>query len=447
MLSMDFLKPGQKITALGLGRFGGQVAAIRFLAEQGLSVLVSDQADPATLADSIAAVEPYPQVHFRWGPHQQEDFTSADAILISPGIRPNHPCVQAARDQGIPIVTEMQLFLERNSAPVIAVSGTVGKSTVTTMLAHVLQESGRRMHVGGNLGLSLLPQLSAIQPDDVVVLELSSFQLHWLADMRPRFQGAVITNLFPHHLEWHGTGAEYAAAKQVILQGQFASDWAVLPETFDARDWSTKGRSLHAIPVASPAFQALKPDWPPHWKENARTVLAAAEQLGVSAEEAAISLDSYKGLPHRLAYCGLAAGRTIIDDSKATSPWATTAGIRTMSQPFWLLLGGAASTDDPEVLLQQLSHTPLLRGVALMGPGGEAWRPEIERTLRQEVKLQSFDQQAKACRWASDNAASGEAILLSPGCPSFNEFLHYEQRGAAFVNFFIPQFRSGAETK
>ncbi|WP_237229228.1 UDP-N-acetylmuramoyl-L-alanine--D-glutamate ligase [Rubinisphaera sp. JC750] len=432
MLSTDFLKPGQKITALGLGRFGGQVAAIRFLAEQGLSVLVSDQADPATLADSIAAVEPYPQVHFRWGPHQQEDFTSADAILISPGIRPNHPCVQAAVEQGIPVLTEMQLFLERNPAPVLAVSGTVGKSTVTTMLAHVLQESGRTVHVGGNLGLSLLPELDRIQPDDVVVLELSSFQLHWLQEMQPRFEGVIVTNLFPHHLDWHGSLAEYTAAKQLLLAGQQENDWAVLPADLQQSGWQTAGQRVE--PVCQE--QSWPADWPAHWRENACIVLTAAERLGVSADRALAALESYHALPHRLQQVRIWQGRRIIDDSKATSPWATLAGMRAMRDSFWLILGGAASSDDPAELLAALPDVPLLRGIALMGPGGKLWGEAVRRAVEAGVQVEQFESQHEACRWAAEASQAAETILLSPGCPSFNEFLHYEQRGAAFAAWF-----------
>lgn len=437
MLSTEFLKPGRKIAALGLGRFGGQVAAIRFLAEQGLSILVSDQADPATLTESIAAVEFFPQVHFRWGPHQLEDFTSADAILISPGIRPNHPCVQAAAERGIPILTEMQLFLERNPAPVIAVSGTVGKSTVTTMLAHVLKESGRTVHVGGNLGLSLLPQLAAIQPDDVVVLELSSFQLHWLKNLRPRFHGAVITNLFPHHLDWHGSSEEYETAKQLMLAGQQAEDWAVLPATLSLQPgWQGKAEQGAPFDVAALSEGSIPADWPLHWRENAAVVLAAAERCGISHAQAAEGLKSYRSLPHRLQPVRTWQGRGIIDDSKATSPWATAAGMRAMRAPFWLILGGAASSDDPAELIAALPDIPLLRGIALMGPGGKLWGEAVRSSVDAAVQVEQFDSQAEACRWAAGVSQAGETILLSPGCPSFNEFLHYEQRGAAFAASF-----------
>ncbi|MBR9803742.1 UDP-N-acetylmuramoyl-L-alanine--D-glutamate ligase [bacterium] len=437
MLSMDFLKPGQEITALGLGRFGGQVAAIRFLAEQGLSILVSDQADPATLAESIAAVESYPQVHFRWGPHRLEDFTSCDAVLISPGIRPNHPCVQAAVEEGIPVLTEMQLFLERNPAPVIAVSGTVGKSTVTTMLAHVLKESGRRVHVGGNLGLSLLPELDCIQSDDVVVLELSSFQLHWLQDMQPRFEGVIVTNLHPHHLEWHGSSGEYETAKQVMLAGQQAQDWAVLPAELQLRPgWQGKAETGAPVNVVALSEVSVPSDWPLHWQENTASVLAAAVRLGVSPAQAAECLKSYQGLPHRLQQVRIWQGRRIIDDSKATSPWATLAGMRAMRESFWLILGGAASSDDPAELLAALPDVPLLRGIALMGPGGKLWGEAVRRAVEAGVQVEQFESQHEACRWAAKASQAGETILLSPGCPSFNEFLHYEQRGAAFAAWF-----------
>ena len=444
------LQPGMQAVAMGLGRFGGQVAAIRFLAERGVRVRVTDQADPATLTASIAELDHLPQVSFQWGPHREDDFRNVDLVLVSPAVPPRQACLQIAAAHSVPIITEIELLLQHAAGRKVAVSGTVGKSTTTTMIAHLLERSGRRVHVGGNLGGSLLPCLREIQAEDWLVLELSSFQLHWLQTLRPRFEVTVLTNFEPHHLEWHGGVSEYRRCKQILLAGQTAEDWAILPADWqfaERADWSVPAQ-IRWFSGVEPVGQAVLPtDWPEHWKTNGAAALAVGEALGIPQAAGATWLTSYAGLPHRLEELPVWEGIRWINDSKATTPWATTAALRSLREPFWLILGGATTTDEAASLLHEITHAPLLRGVCGMGPAGAEWLPRIAAasppalnrpaTYRQiqerTVEIAQRTTLRESVEWCRQRAQVGDTILLSPGCPSFNEFLHFEQRGELFT--------------
>lgn len=428
---------GKRVTAMGLGRFGGQIAAIRYLYHRGAEILVTDQAAPETLRESIAALRDAEGICFRFGPHQPEDFLNADLILASPAVKPGHACLRAAAERGIPIVTEMELFLQNCPARMIAVSGTVGKSTTATMLAHLLRAAGFSVQVGGNIGESLLPQIGQLTSEMLVVLELSSFQLHWLRRNSPRFEVALLTSFFPHHLEWHGTAEEYRQCKQALFAGQTAEDLAVLPaEGLDQSLWPTRGERRFFSREAVLHRAAFPSDWPPHFLTNAAAVLRVADWLGIDEANACQALSTYQPLPHRLERVDQLQQRIFVNDSKATSPWAVIAALRALPGPLWLILGGAISTDNPDTLLQELRMHAGLRGIAWMGPAGRVWQqhPALAARCALPAGLEStlVDSLAEAFRWSWEKSREGDTILLSPGAPSFNEFLHFEQRGELF---------------
>ncbi len=433
---------GQRVTAMGLGRFGGQVAGIRYLVSRGAEVLVTDRADPATLAESLQELADLPGIRYRFGPHEPQDFISADLILVSPAVPPQHACLLAATARNRPIITEMELFLSQTPSRVVAVSGTVGKSTTATMLAHLLQRAGFPVEVGGNLGHSLLPLLDRLTPETITVLELSSFQLHWLRRAPPDFEVAVLTSWYPHHLDWHGSVEEYIASKQALFRGQTPNRLAVIPRGGHVEsvghsppEWTTRAKQREFSAEEARALPGLPGDWPEHFLANAAATLPVAEWFGLSREQAAACLADYRPLPHRLEALPQREGRRFVNDTKATSPWAVVAALRAVSGPCWVILGGALSADDPEDLFRELPRQTQLRGIAWMGPGGKAWQAAAAaEPLPAPITCPSthVDFLAEAFRWCWENSAPGDTILLSPGCPSFNEFLHYEARGEHF---------------
>ena len=197
---------GKRVTVMGLGRFGGGVGVTRWLAEAGALVTVSDKASSESLAQSVAAVSDL-GVTLHLGDHHQADFRDADLLVVSPAIPKDHPMLAVARDAGVPVTSEMNLFLRYCPARIIGVTGTAGKSTTTAMIHAALGDAAgdARVWIGGNIGISLLEDLDAIAANDWVVLELSSFQLEDLADLKRSPEIAVITSLFPNHLDRHGT--------------------------------------------------------------------------------------------------------------------------------------------------------------------------------------------------------------------------------------------------
>ena len=218
----------RRVTILGLGRHGGGVAAARYLRWAGAEVTVTDLADEQALGESVAQLGDVAIEKFSLGRHHEEDFRSAEMVVVNPAVKPGNRFVQMARQAGAKITSETELFLDACRGKVIGVTGTVGKSTTAAMTAALLQAGGRRTWLGGNIGHSLLADLPQIREDHFVVLELSSFQLHWLGDEARWPSMAVVTNCLPNHLDWHDTWEHYVEAKQRLIRRMPAHGVAVL---------------------------------------------------------------------------------------------------------------------------------------------------------------------------------------------------------------------------
>ena len=228
---------GKRVTVMGLGRHGGGVGAARYLAELGARVTVTDLANERTLGDSLRELSGVPIEQWRLGRHDPENFRHADAIVVNPAVRPDHPLVAEARAAGTLVTTELGLFLDACPARTIGVTGTTGKSSTATMIASILQTADRTTWLGGNIGGCLLGQLPAMRTDDVAVLEFSSFQLYWMPPGVRMPEAAVVTNFSPNHLDWHPTVAHYAPAKRRLIAEQRPGDTAILnleDQGFDA---------------------------------------------------------------------------------------------------------------------------------------------------------------------------------------------------------------------
>ncbi|HBN75824.1 MAG TPA: UDP-N-acetylmuramoyl-L-alanine--D-glutamate ligase [Planctomycetaceae bacterium] len=420
---------GKQLCALGLGRFGGQLAAIEYLLKQGAHLRVTDAANPETLAESIESLSHYPGIEFEFGPQTVETVKNCDALLVSPAIRPSHPCIMAAKKWDLPLLTEIGLFLNACRGQVLAISGTVGKSTTAAMLTDILRAAGKITYLGGNIGNSLLPIVEQIQSEDFVVLELSSFQLDYLRQRQPAFTAAVLTNLTPHHLEWHGSAEAYREAKAVMFQGQISTQLSVLPESQRHESWPGKAeRVYYRVDDLNGEFA----DWPAHDQNNAAATMRVARWLGIEKSVILEALHHYSGLPHRLEEIPNSLHRTIINDSKSTSPIAALAAIETLSSPTWVIIGGADSLDDPTPLLSRLIHHENIQGIAWMGPAGNRLAG-IFALQNTETPQTVEDNLNSAWRWCWENSQRDHTILMSPGYPSFNEFLNYEARGEQFV--------------
>jgi UDP-N-acetylmuramoylalanine--D-glutamate ligase len=462
----------RKVTVMGLGHFGGGVGAARWLARQGAIVTVTDLADETTLTDSLAKLEGFPIAALHLGGHREQDFRRADLIVVNPAVRPGNPFLKIARDAGVPIRTELELFLNACSAKVIGVTGSNGKSTTAAMIAAILRRTdsqsvacrtdlqsvacrldfqsvkettaGEPTHatrqiknpscktfLGGNLGGSLLKYVEEMRPDDWIVLEISSFQLwHFSPNVNmPRI--AVVTGCTPNHLDWHGTLVEYAAAKQKMLRGQSPDDAAVL-NTLDAEvaNWGrfVRGRLLAPYPLDK--LPARLPVPGEHNRHNAALAAAAAFAAGCTEEEIEAGLGSFHNLPQRTEFVAIIDGRHYYNDSAATTPESTIAALKTLDVPVWLLVGGRNKGFDFAPLAEAIVRRA--RGAAFFG----SCRCELEKEVVErlaEFPCSSHETLAHALAWCRERSSSGDAIVLSPGCASTDQFQNFRERGEAFV--------------
>jgi UDP-N-acetylmuramoylalanine--D-glutamate ligase len=430
---------GHKITIMGLGRHGGGVAAARFCAQAGAIVTVTDLADEMALAESLAALVDVPIAKFTLGEHRDEDFSSADIVVVNPAVKPEDRHIEIARQAGATITSETELFLNACPATVVGVTGTVGKSTTAAMLAAMLQAAERRAWLGGNIGQSLLPDLPRMRAEDLVVLEMSSFQLHWLSDSARWPREAVVTNCSPNHLDWHGTWEHYVAAKQRLLSHLPTDGFAVLNHhDAEVGCWRSACRGQVLYPDLLKTLPPLRVPGE-HNRINAASAATMAKQLGVDDETIARALADFSGLPHRLEFVAEIAGRRFYNDSKSTTPAATVAAMNTMDRPTWLLLGGADKNTDLAELVEIAMQRA--KGVAMFGSVAGKLDELFRRHVKQADNKQAgkafscfcSESLAEALRWSWQQSSEGEAILLSPACASTDQFRDFTQRGKEFV--------------
>lgn len=448
----------QRILVMGLGSFGGGTGVVRFLASRGAEITVTDTRSSDKLAEAMSDLADLPDLKYRLGHHDPQDFLAADLIVVNPAVKPDHPMLELARRSGVPLTSEMNLFWQWNPAPIVAVTGSNGKSTTTAMIHSILKHTGRRAWLGGNIGISLLPQVDQICPNDVVVLELSSFQLTDLDRLQVSPMISVITNFAPNHLDWHPSLDHYRWAKQTMLRWQGLTDSAILNgDDPDVRNWPSQSRRLHVGLEAAPTEGLTVDDqgqavlrldghetrfplskWlrlpGRHNQANALAAIGAAWQFGADAESIQQGIEQYQPLPHRLQWIAEIEGRSFYNDSLATTPESAIVGVQAFDSPVIVLAGGY----DKHVDLSEMARiiAEQAKAVALMGQTAETLRSLIQRhgsaTCRLSPTLQSFRQ---AFDWAVSQSVPGDTILLSPGCASYDWFRNFADRGRQFVEF------------
>lgn len=437
---------GARVVVMGLGRFGGGVGATRFLVERGCDVLVTDLSDAEALADSLASLQPMidaGQVQLRLGEHNVSDFTTADLVVANPAVSPHHNrFLRAASAGAVPVTTEVGLLVAKLPARdrVIGITGSAGKSTVTAMVGHALARlQSSPVHLGGNIGGSLLSKLDAITSNDWIVLELSSFQLHYLDKRAWSPHIAAVTNLSPNHLDWHGDMADYTRCKQAIFDhqrdtnGEGDGDIAILGPGAD--------RNLH--PRIDPArVLQVRNDAQPvalllpgsHNQINAQlaaTIVSSA--LHIPTGEGLESLADFPGLPHRLEPIAHALGMADVrcfNDSKSTTPESAILALESFAPgTAHVILGGYDKGADMTSLAQAAAS-----GAAYTYTIG-AVGSVISKLIREHGcdrvdDCQTLDAAVAAAR---GRVKHGQVLLLSPGCASWDQFTDFQQRGERFA--------------
>ena len=462
-----------RVTVMGLGSFGGGLGAVRFLVQSGARVTVTDLRSAAELHSSIAALADTPPHTWHLGGHTPDDFEQTDLVVASPAVPAESPWLQRARAAGVPITSEIELFWERQRGRVVAVTGSNGKSTTTTLLHRLLQtamardmppapQTAVRVWLGGNIGQSLLPVVHQIDSNDWVVLELSSFQLETLNPLRPAPHVSVVTNFTPNHLDRHHTLDAYRLAKQTITRHQTAEQFAVRNlDDPDVAHWPTNARQvgfglidhpmdgLFALPQGhrrpeqaiwrwNGAEEVVPlPTWVPlagrHNVANALAATAAARLCGAAWTDIETATRSFRGLPHRLELAAEWQGVRFYNDSKATTPEAAALALEAFGEtPQIPLVGGYDKQIDLTPLLNALGRTRL-RGLVFLGQTG----PELQRRWYDagppaDVPCLLAQNLPQAVDWSRAHARPGDVVLLSPGCASHDWFRNYEERGDLF---------------
>lgn len=442
---------GKRVTVMGLGRFGGGLGVARWLVGRGADVLVTDLEPEERLRESVTALRPLVdsgRVTLRLGGHNVSDFTTCDAVVANPAVpKPwENRFLRAAQAAGVPITTEIELAVRRlDRRRVIGVTGSAGKSTTAALIAHILKECGQPVLFGGNIGGSLLDRTDSLDPRTWLVLELSSFMLHWLQGWSPRV--AVVTNIAANHLDWHGTFEHYVASKRAILDAQEAGDAAVLGSS--VRDWMTRAGVERVQAFDDAEFGPLRIPGS-HNRVNAYMAAGAAGALvipGLTRGAIKTAAGTFPGLPHRLQLVAEHNGVRFYNDSKATTPEATAMALRAFGQGvcepharacsrIHLIAGGYDKGADLSPLW---SGGDSIEGLYVIGATGESIASGAERELPalgrglNKGGIQRCGTLDVAVARAVDAASPGEVVLLSPACASWDQFENYEKRGEEFV--------------
>ncbi|MFT7670185.1 MAG: UDP-N-acetylmuramoylalanine--D-glutamate ligase [Planctomycetota bacterium] len=437
---------GQRVTVMGLGLFGGGAAVARYLAEAGAQVTVTDLRDERLLEPALKTLLGL-DLEFVLGRHRPRDFIACDLVVANPAIAPDNPHLQNSLRAGIPVTSEIALFLDACPARVAAITGTQGKSSTTSFLAQLLTATGHTTHLGGNIGRSLLADLPSMSETDICALELSSYQLEELPEHMRRartdsvIEVAAIVNILEDHLERHGNRAEYARAKLRLFEvlrpgGTMIMPAKHLPVEFNAPE-DTKllvpGGTILRIEdgefrLASDGLGRTDcvPMRAPFQIENLLVALGLAALLGAQTKDLAAALSGLQGLPHRLDLVGELEGRPLWDNGVSTTPDSTISAIQALPPGAVVLLGGRTKPLDLAPLLTTLSNRDA--SVVLFGSARETWAEPLSSAGIDTL-------QAVGPEEALELALSVDAssILFSPACSSFDAYPNFEVRARSFL--------------
>ncbi|MBW3632221.1 MAG: UDP-N-acetylmuramoyl-L-alanine--D-glutamate ligase [Chloroflexi bacterium] len=447
----------KRVTLVGLGTRAGGLGVARYLAQEGAEVTVTDLRPREALTEPLTQLAGLP-IRYVLGGHEERDFTPerADLIVRNPGVPRRAPLLELARSHGIPIEMEMSLFFRACPSPIIGVTGTKGKTTVSTLIGELLRSTFPEIVVAGNMGISALDQLPRLCHDVPVVIELSSWQLEALIEhgLSPRV--AVLTLIAEDHLNTYDGFADYAATKRGIVRHQRPGDWLVVNRD-DSEAWRAAAQTAATVVPFGEGdrghdgawladgllwrWQGAETHWPlptspalagRHGARNALAALAAAMVTGANAEAISNGLAAFRGVRDRMEMVAVIDGVMFINDTTATAPIAAVAALDALSRrrgQVHLLAGGADKRLDPsplaEAAVRHDARVYLFTGTAT---------PALYTALESQgvTPRGPFAGMADAVKAAWEAAAPGDVIVLSPGCASFGLFRDEFDRGDRF---------------
>ncbi|MCU1285347.1 MAG: UDP-N-acetylmuramoylalanine--D-glutamate ligase [Acidobacteriales bacterium] len=444
---MDLNK--KRVLVVGLGKSG--VSAALFLQSQGARVTISDaKAEPQLgkeiplLLDKGIVVET--------GAHGERTFRDQDLIVLSPGVPVNAPQLQQARTYGTPIIGEVELASRFLKGPIVAITGSNGKTTTTSLVGEMFSKSGLPTQVGGNIGTPVTDLIASSTPQSYNVLEVSSFQLETIDSFRPRI--AAFLNITPDHLDRHGSFTAYAAAKARVFENQTRDDFAVLNADdttcveisktisstivwFGGKERAGSGSFVRGANIYWRRPEGSEVEIMPlneiglkgaHNLDNILAAVAVAVLAGCKPEDIRRAVKEFKAVEHRLEFVATIGGVSYYNDSKATNVDATIKALESFPENIHLILGGKDKGSDYTVL------NPLLktRAKRVYTIGAAAEKIESQLLLPSSIAVQRAETLRNAVRLASELAVTGDIVLLAPACASFDQFEGYEHRGRTF---------------
>jgi UDP-N-acetylmuramoylalanine--D-glutamate ligase len=441
---------GKRVAVIGAGRSG--VAAAHALARRAAQVEVFDKKPYTELPHAHTLTEQGIPLHAQTdAPASLQGY---DLVVVSPGIPPRHPIFALAEAAGVPVWSEIELGYQIARAPIIAITGTNGKTTTTILIHHILQTMGLRAHLCGNIAgigdeQTLTDAAERAAPDEWLVAEVSSFQILHTHAFRPHI--AVITNIRHDHLDYHGTWEAYALAKAKILANQTPDDWAVLNGEDAGVRWllglgspqgsggegtrlffaasspfvELSGIKLNIAELAKPALQGT------HGLENALAAATVASILGCTPEQLRSALESFKGVPHRMEFVGEWEGVRYINNSMCTNADALEKSLQATPKPCLVIAGGVDKNDSIPQLAESLARHAA--HVLLIGRDGAAIGAALDALGY--TRWQYVGDLSSAVAEASRLARRDDTVILAPGCASFDQFRNFAERGEQFKRF------------
>lgn len=433
---------GQRFLVAGLGKTGIAVSA--FLARAGADVTATDLRD----RDKIAGAPGLKKlgVKLQTGGHGERVFTQAQTVILSPGVPPDIEPVRAARRAGARVIGEAEFSFALCGLPVVAITGSNGKTTTTGLAGHILKACGKKPFIGGNFGDPFIKAVGNESAYDIALLEMSSFQLKTTFSFRPAV--AVLLNISPNHLDVHPNYEDYALSKKKIFANQTPNDWAVIngadseavamlgdtgvKKVFFNSEFAGERPGCVTSDGQTVFFRGEKYDLSGsklqgrHNMENAMAAIAVVSILGCEPEKTAAAAREFFPPPHRMEFVSEVRGVRVYDDSKSTNPAAATAALATLNKPVVLISGGK----DKKAGFSAL-RKPVQSKVSSLVLFGEARRTMMSE-LGALTKTLAADSLQGAVEIAFSEARPGGSILFSPACSSFDMFSSFEERGRKF---------------
>ncbi len=426
---------------VGLGKTG--IATLEFLTHRGLNARGTDSSPVSSFDQNKIKNLTGSGIEIEFGSHSESYLEWADELIISPGVSVNTPFLVKAKNYDKNIVSEIEFATGFIGTPIIAVTGSNGKTTTTTLISEILNNSGFNIFTGGNIGTPLITVADSADKYDYIVLETSSFQLQTTDKFRPYI--SIFLNISPNHLDHHDDFEEYFQSKTNIFKNQTHDDWAIINCGDDTLNNYSKNIKARIVSFGSNSEHeniTLNEYTVEFWDEyydlnkikligghnldNAMCAIAAAKIAGCNKDIIEKTILEFSPLPHRIEYIGRHRGVNVYNDSKSTSPGATLKALDSITPPIILLAGGKDKGTDYKVL-----YGPLNKKVKHLVLFGEA-KKRMNQQLGTSVNTSIAESLEEAVEKAFSNSSEDDSILLSPACSSFDMFSSYEERGEVF---------------